>query len=56
MGKGGQVIAGAILLVFGLMVLVGWLDWLVRLVGGLTMVVGIVMVATGVMGGRRERY
>ena len=41
---------------FGLMVILGLLDWLVTLVGGLTMVVGIIMVAMAMMGGRRERF
>ena len=55
MGKGGQVATGALLFVFGLLALTGLLDWLVRIMGALTMVVGIIMVAIGVMSGRRAR-
>ena len=54
MGRGGQIFSGALLFVFGLMVLLGLLDWLVRIMGGLTMVVGIIMVAMAMMGGGRR--
>ena len=56
MGKGGQVLTGALLLVFGLMALLGIFDILVRIAGGLAMVVGIIMVAMAMMGGRRSSY
>ena len=56
MGSGfHQIIIGAILTVFGLMVLGGWLDWLVNLVGGLTMVLGVIFLAMGFLSGRRAQ-
>ena len=57
MGGGfGQVITGAILFVFGFMVLGGFVDWLVDLIGALTMVLGLIMFAVGIMSGRRARH
>ena len=50
-----QVILGVVLFVFGLMVFGGFFDWLVDLIGILTMVMGVALFAIGILSGQRAR-
>ena len=50
----GKVVVGAVLIVFGGMILGGWLDWLVQLLGAFAIVTGLILFATGIVKGRRN--
>ena len=49
-----KVVIGAVLIVFGGMILGGWLDWLVQLLGAFAIIVGLIFFATGIVTGRRS--
>jgi hypothetical protein len=53
--RNGGLITAAFMIVFGLIITMGWLDWLVRL-GGIVMIAwGIVLAVVAASGGKRGR-
>ena len=55
MRNSGLIVGGAVIFIMGLLLTSGLLDWLIRAIGALTMIGGVVLFALGVWSTARRR-